>query len=97
MKIAFKTNNTLVKYTKIHNEKLDHNKKSGVDINCGSCQKVYASQGGKAITIRYAEHRNAIKKNNKFKLCKRLRIKPYFWGNIRNFTCRKKKEYKLNQ
>ena len=65
LNISFKTNNSLGKYIKNNKSKTSKDCKSGVyRLNCGSCDKVYVGQTGRAFKTRIHEHRKCFLNKN---------------------------------
>jgi len=62
--VAYKTNNSLGKWLKDTETKINKNKKSGVyKLSRGTCSKIYIGRTGRTFRTRISEHKNSFLKN----------------------------------
>jgi hypothetical protein len=65
VKIAYRTNNTILDCLRVKNRKPDKYESSGVyELKCKSCPMKYVGQTGRNFKTRYREHILAIRNNN---------------------------------
>ena len=61
-KLSFRTNNSLGKYIRNNKSKTVKEEKSGVyQLNCGSCNKIYIGQTGRAFKERIVDHSRSFR------------------------------------